>query len=418
MNSFIGNSFTGVFLAALAAMLAVQAWLAIRQVRHVRAHRRAVPAPFRRRIPLAAHRKAADYTVARTRFALADGVLGAALLVGWTLGGGADWLDQFWRARGWGELTTGTVFLLSAFLIMGLLDLPASIYQTFVLENRYGFNRTTPGLFVTDLAKQALLLALLGAPLAAAALWLMGAGGAHWWLYLWLLWTAFSLFLVWAYPTLIAPLFNRFSPLKSGALKKRIQALLRRTGFVSRGIFVMDGSRRSAHGNAYFTGLGRSKRIVFFDTLLKTLGAREIEAVLAHELGHFKRRHVLKRLVLSFALSLAALALLGWLAQAPWFYHGLGVTQPSAHAALLLFMLAGPVFSFFLRPLLNWGSRRDEYQADAFAAEQAEARALVSALAKLYKENAATLTPDPVHSAFYDSHPPALARIRRLETPA
>ncbi len=409
------NSFSMVFLAALALTVAVQLWLGTRQVRHVRAHRRAVPTPFRRRVPLAAHRKAADYTVARTRFGLVDGLIGALLVAGWTVAGGGDWLDRAWRAAGWGELATGIAFLLSAFLAMELLDLPSAIYRTFVLEQRFGFNRVTPRLFAADLLRQALLLLVLGAPLVAAALWLMQAAGEAWWFALWLLWTGFTLFMVWAYPAVIAPLFNRFTPLKAGALRKRIQALLRRTGFVSRGIFVMDGSRRSGHGNAYFTGLGRSKRIVFFDTLLKTLGATEIEAVLAHELGHFKRRHILKRLALTFALSLAALAVLGWVAGQPWFYHGLGMSRPSAHAALLLFVLAGPVFTFLLRPLVNWGSRRHEYEADAFAVGQTGPRPLVSALTKLYRDNAVTLTPDPLHSAFYDSHPPALDRIQQLQ---
>jgi len=412
------NSFSVVFLAALTLTVAVQFWLGARQVRHVRAHRRAVPAPFRRRIPLAAHRKAADYTVARARFGLIDGAIGTALLLGWTVGGGADWLDRAWRAAGWGEVVTGVGFLVSALLIMEVLDLPAAIYRTFVIEQRFGFNRATPGLFAGDLLRQTLVLIILGVPLVAAALWLMTTAGSSWWFALWLLWAGFTLFMVWAYPTVIAPLFNRFVPLKSGALKKRIQALLKRTGFVSRGIFVMDGSRRSGHGNAYFTGLGRSKRIVFFDTLLKSLGAREIEAVLAHELGHFKLRHVVKRLILSLGMSLAALAVLGWIAGQAWFYHGLGVSEPSAHAALFLFILAGPVFGFLLRPLINWGSRRHEYEADAFAAGQTGPRPLVSALIKLYRDNAVTLTPDPLHSAFYDSHPPALDRIHHLQARA
>ncbi len=409
------NSFSGVFLLMLGGALAVQAWLAARQLRHVRVHRARVPAPFRGRIAPAAHRKAADYTVARTRFGLAESLIGAVLLLAWTVGGGLELLDGLWRGAGLNELVTGTLFLLSAFLIMGLLDLPSAIYQTFVLEQRFGFNKTTPTLFAADLVKQTVLLLLLGAPLALTALWLMGASGAYWWLYLWLLWVAFGLFLTWAYPALIAPLFNRFTPLKAGALKKRIQALLKRTGFRSRGIYVMDSSRRSAHGNAYFTGLGRAKRIVFFDTLMKTLRAGEIEAVLAHELGHFKRRHVTQRLLLGSLLSLAGFALLGWAAQQAWFYHGLGVTRPSAHAALMLFLFVGPLFGFFLRPLLAWGSRRHEYEADRYAAEQSEARALISALVKLYKTNASTLTPDALHSAFYDSHPPAMARIKHLE---
>jgi STE24 endopeptidase len=289
-----------------------------------------------------------------------------------------------------------------------------SVYETFVIENRFGFNKITPGLFLADLVKKTLLLGILGAPLILAALWLMQEAGALWWLYVWLLWSGFTLLLVWAYPTLIAPIFNKFTPLKEDSVRQRIQSLLERTGFRSRGIFIMDGSRRSAHGNAYFTGFGKSKRVVFFDTLLQHLGEKEIEAVLAHELGHFKRRHVIKRMILSFGMSLIGLAILGWLVTQPWFYAGLGITQPSTHAALTLFMLIGPVFTFFLQPLIAWGSRRYEYEADSFAAEQTDAGELVSALVKLYKENASTLTPDPLHSAFYDSHPPAALRIAHL----
>jgi STE24 endopeptidase len=408
--------FTQLFLFVLAAALATRLWLAHRHVQHVLTHRARVPAPFKGRIQLAAHRKAADYTVAKTRFGKATTVLDALLLLGWTLGGGLELLDQGWRAAGLGGLATGTAFLLSAFLIMGLLDLPASIYQTFVIEERFGFNRATPALFVADLLKQALLLALIGTPLALAALWLMQQSGERWWLHVWLLWSGFTLVMIWAYPAVIAPLFNTFTPLKNRPLLKRIHTLLRRSGFESRGVFVMDGSRRSAHGNAYFTGFGRNKRIVFFDTLLKSLRGPEIEAVLAHELGHFRHRHIAKRLVTLFGLSLAALALLGWLSQQPWFYQGLGMSTPSNHAALMLFLLAGPVFAFFLQPLLAWSSRRHEYQADAFAAQQAEPRAMVSALVKRYRENASTLTPDPLYSAFYDSHPPASLRIAHLMT--
>jgi len=375
-----------------------------------------VPAPFRGKILLNAHRKAADYTVAKTRFAMVAGVIDALLLLGWTLGGGLEFLDQSWRAAGFGTLVTGTLFLLSAFLIMGLLDLPATIYQTFVIEQRFGFNHSTPALFVADLLKQTLLLFALGTPLALAALWLMQSAGTLWWFYLWLLWSGFTLLMIWAYPAVIAPLFNKFTPLKNRSVQTRIQALLRRTGFRSRGIFVMDGSRRSAHGNAYFTGFGRSKRVVFFDTLLKTLRGPEIEAVLAHELGHFHHRHILKRIVMLFGMSLAGLALLGWLIQQPWFYQGLGISTASAHAALILFLMAGPVFSFFLQPLMAWGSRRHEYQADAYAADQADIKPMISALVKLYRENASTLTPDPVYSAFYDSHPPASLRIAHLQS--
>jgi STE24 endopeptidase len=408
------NTFTIIFLSLLGLSLLTELWLANRHIRHVMANRDTVPEPFRGKISPADHRKAADYTVAHTRFGRLEDVYGAVLLVLWTVGGGLEWLDHAWSGLGWGELATGTGFMLSVFVIMGLLELPTSIYQTFVIENRFGFNKITPGLFVSDLVKKTLLLGILGAPLVLAALWLMQETGALWWVYVWLLWSGFTLFLVWAYPALIAPIFNKFTPLKEDAVRQRIQSLLERTGFRSRGIFVMDGSRRSAHGNAYFTGFGKSKRVVFFDTLLQHLGEKEIEAVLAHELGHFKRRHVVKRMLLTFGMSLVGLAILGWLVTQPWFYAGLGMTQPSTHAALTLFMLIGPVFTFFLQPLIAWGSRRHEYEADSFAAEQTDAGELVSALVKLYKENASTLTPDPLHSAFYDSHPPAALRIAHL----
>jgi len=408
------NKFTIIFLGLLGLSLLVELWLASRHIRHVAANRDAVPEAFRQRISLDEHRKAADYTIAHTRFGRLEDIYGAVLLLVWTVGGGLEWLDNLVRDFGYGELVKGTLFLVTAFLIMGLIELPVSVYQVFVIENRFGFNKTTPGLFVADLVKKTLLLGAIGVPLALAALWLMQETGALWWVYLWLLWCGFMLFLVWAYPTWIAPLFNKFTPLQNNSVRERIQALLQRTGFRSRGIFVMDGSRRSAHGNAYFTGFGKSKRIVFFDTLLEHLGEKEIEAVLAHELGHFKRRHVIKRMLLTFGMSLLGLALLGWLIAQPWFYAGLGMTQPSNHAALMLFMLTIPVFTFFLQPLFTWSSRRHEYEADSFAAEQTDANDLVNALVKLYKENASTLTPDPLHSAFYDSHPPAALRIAHL----
>jgi len=408
------NTFTYLFLTLLGLSLLTEVWLAARHIRYIAANRNTVPEAFRSKITLADHRKAADYTIAHTRFGRIENAYGTGLLVLWTLGGGLDWLDQMLRAIGWGELATGVVFILSTLVIMGLLELPVSVYQTFVIENRFGFNKTTPRLFLADTIKQALLFGILGAPLALAALWIMQEAGELWWLYVWLLWSGFTLLLVWAYPTLIAPFFNKFKPLKEGTVRERIQALLERTGFRTRGIFVMDGSRRSAHGNAYFTGFGKTKRIVFFDTLLEHLNEREIEAVLAHELGHFKRRHVIKRMLLTFGISLFGLALLGWLVTQSWFYSGLGMSQPSMHAALMLFMLIGPVFTFFLQPLFAWGSRRYEYEADSFAADQTDAAELVSALVKLYRENASTLTPDPLHSVFYDSHPPATLRIAHL----
>ncbi|MDO8706274.1 MAG: M48 family metallopeptidase [Sulfuricaulis sp.] len=408
------NTFMIVFLTLLGLSLLTELWLASRHIRHVAANRAAVPKAFRNKITLEDHQKAADYTMTHTRFGRIENVYGTVLLLIWTLGGGLEWLDQLCRGLGWGELSTGTVFIVGGFVFMGLLGLPMSVYQTFVIENRFGFNKTSPRLFLADMIKKVLLLGLLGAPLAIAVLWLMQETGALWWVYVWLLWSGFTLLLIWAYPALIAPIFNKFTPLKEGSVRERIQSLLERTGFRSRGIFVMDGSRRSAHGNAYFTGFGKTKRIVFFDTLLEHLGEKEIEAVLAHELGHFKRRHVMKRMLLTFGFSLAGLAILGWLVTQPWFYIGLGLSQPSTHAALMLFMLTVPVFTFFLQPLLAWGSRRHEYEADSFAAEQTDAGELVSALVKLYRENASTLTPDPLHSAFYDSHPPAALRIAHL----
>jgi len=407
--------FTQLFLFLLAATLCARLWLAHRHARHILEHRKRVPAAFKGRIKLAAHHKAADYTVAKTRFGMLTTIIDTILLLAWTLGGGLELLDQTWRGAGLGYLATGTGFLLSVFLIIGILDIPVSLYQTFVIEQRFGFNRSTPALFFADLLKQALLLFLLGLPLGLAALWLMQQTGDLWWFYLWLLWSGFTLLMIWAYPAVIAPLFNKFAPLTDRAVLKRVQALLRRTGFQSRGVFVMDGSRRTAHGNAYFTGFGRNKRVVFFDTLLKTLRGPEIEAVLAHELGHFRHRHILKRIVMMFGLSLAGLALLGWLSGQLWFYQGLGVSAASNHAALVLFLMAGPVFTFFLQPVMSWGSRRHEYQADAFAASHADTRAMIRALVKLYRENASTLTPDPLYSAFYDSHPPASMRIAHLQ---
>lgn len=408
--------FTIVFFGLLALMFAAQWWLAWRQMRHVAAHRAQVPPLFANKIDPNAHAKAADYTVARVRLGAIEAGLSALVLVAWTAGGGLDGLDRLWRGIGWNELATGAAFLLSLIVIGAVIELPLSIYRIFVIETRFGFNKMTPALFVSDLAKQFALALIIGVPLLFAVLWLMQSMGAHWWLWVWLLWVAFSVSMFWAFPALIAPLFNRFRPLERAELAARIQALLARTGFRSRGVFVMDGSRRSAHGNAYFTGLGRNKRIVFFDTLLDSLNETEVEAVLAHELGHFKRKHVLKRMLLSFALSLAGLAVLGWLHAQPAFYHSFGVSQPSTYTALALFLMVSPVFGFWLQPLFAWGSRRHEFEADAFAAQESDAQALMSALVKLYEENASTLTPDPLYSAFYNSHPPALRRIAHLQS--
>jgi STE24 endopeptidase len=409
------HPFTAVFLTLLGIVVAAQLWLARRQLTHVEARRQRVPREFEGEVPLDAHQKAADYTIARTRLGQIENTYGALLLLLWTVGGGLNLLDGFWRVAIADDLFGGTLFLLSVALVAGLLDLPFNIYRTFVLERRFGFNRTTPGLFVVDLLKQTALAVVIGAPLILAALWLMRSSGGLWWVFVWLLWTGFSLFMVWAYPTLIAPLFNRFKPLERESLRARLHALLERTGFRSEGIYVVDSSRRTSHGNAYFAGFGRAKRVVFFDSLLEQLAENEVEAVVAHELGHYRLHHIIKRMAMIVAMSLVALAVLGWLAEQTWFYQELGVNRPSNAAALALFVMVGPVFTFFLTPLMARRSRRHEHEADDFAAEQSDARALISALIKLYKENASTLTPDPLHSAFYDSHPPALVRIGALQ---
>ena len=411
--------FSALFAAALTLSIAVRFWLATRQVRHVSRHRETVPADFAGRITLRAHRRAADYTVARVRLGMVETMIGAMLLLGFTLFGGLQWLlDALGQWLPERPFARQIGFVAATALIGALVDLPVAWYRQFRLEAAFGFNRMTGRLFVVDALKSAAVAAALGLPLLALVLWLMRSAGGHWWLWAWGAWVAFNLAILVLYPSVIAPMFNRFEPLADGALRQRVEALLARCGFASRGLFVMDGSRRSAHGNAYFTGLGRSKRIVFFDTLLARLDPAEVEAVLAHELGHFSRRHVLKRIALMFAASLAGLWLLGWLSRQGWFYQGLGVTPGAGEfdaVALVLFFLALPVFTFVLQPLASWASRRHEFEADAFAAAHARAQDLVSALVKLYGDNASTLTPDPVHSAFYDSHPPASLRIGRLQ---
>ena len=408
------NTFTYLFLLALAASLGVRFWLAARHIAHVKKHRETVPESFAGRVPLKDHHKAADYTLTNTRIGMLALLYDSLLLLGWTLGGGLEWLDNSWRAAALHPVITGTAVIFSAMVIMTVLDLPFSLYHTFVVEERFGFNRSTPAVFVTDLLKNTLLLVVIGGPLIALALWIMEGSGGLWWLYIWVVWTLFTLVMFWAYPAVIAPLFNKFSPLDNEALKQRIQALMDKCGFRSKGIFVMDGSKRSGHGNAYFTGFGSNKRIVFFDTLLESLNPPEIEAVLAHELGHFKLKHIQKRLLSTFALSLAALALLGWLAGESWFYLGLGISQSSPWMALMLFMLAMPVFTFFLQPLMSLLSRKHEFEADAYAVQQSSGADLIKALVKMYRENASTLTPDPLYSAFHDSHPPAPVRITRI----
>ncbi len=407
---------TTSFLILLVLGTGLRLWLSRRQLNAVNAGRAAVPRPFNEGIELKDHHKAADYTSASVRLGMLDTVIDAVLLLGWTLGGGLALLQTAWGSLGWSQVTTGTAFILSAFIAMSALSLPLSAYKTFSIEKRFGFNRTTVGLYVSDMLKSGVLMVALGAPLIALVLWLMNAAGQLWWLYTWAVWVGFSMLLTWAYPAFIAPLFNKFSPLSDNDLKTRIEALLGRCGFRSQGIFVMDGSRRSSHGNAYFTGVGNNKRIVFFDTLIDSLDPLEIEAVLAHELGHFRKNHVMKRLIMTFAMALIGLAILGWLIQQPWFYSALGANEPSSHMALMLFLLVTPVFTFVLTPVMSSLSRRDEFEADEYAAEQSDANALVKALVKLYRDNATTLTPDTVHWQFYDSHPPAPVRIARLNT--
>ncbi|MEX3922616.1 M48 family metallopeptidase [Paraburkholderia sp. BR10936] len=410
--------FSVLFVVGVLAMVATKLWLASRQIRFVAAHRGAVPAQFTATIPLAAHQRAADYTVARTRLGMIEIVLGAVVLIALTLLGGVQALD-LGISDAMGREYVGQIALVGAVLaISGLVELPLDYYRQFVVEERFGFNRMTKRIFIMDRIKGLLIGAAFGIPLLFVVLWLMKQAGSFWWLWTWAVWVAFQMLVLVLYPTFIAPLFNKFEPLRDEALRSRIEALMQRCGFAAKGLFVMDGSRRSAHGNAYFTGFGASKRIVFFDTLLARLSGSEIEAVLAHELGHFKRRHVIKRMVVTFAISLALLALLGWLSQRVWFYEGLGV-RPSLLGgneglALVLFFLAVPVFLFFVTPLGSLSSRKHEFEADAFAATQTDAQHLVNALVKLYEDNASTLTPDPLYTAFYYSHPPASQRIDRL----
>ena len=408
--------FALIFLAALTLDIVLHVWLALRHLRHVAAHRDAVPAAFAAHITLAEHQKAAAYTQAKTRLGLADFAVGVLLLLAFTYGGVLQALHDFWT--GWLDpagYSHGLALFAGVALLGFVVDLPLTLYRSFVLEARFGFNKMTLPLFITDVFKQTLIGVLVGAPVLLAVLWLMAAMGQHWWFYVWLFWLGFNLLALMLYPTLIAPLFNKFSPLADADLAARIEALLTRCGFRASGLYVMDGSRRSAHGNAYFTGFGAAKRIVFFDTLLARLQGPEIEAVLAHELGHYRHRHVWQRIALLAALSLAALYALGILIEQPWFYAGLGVSARSTALALILFSLILPVFSFLAAPVLAHISRHHEYQADAYAAGQTEAADLVGALVKLYRDNAATLTPDPLHSLFYDSHPPAALRIAQLQ---
>lgn len=408
--------FTKLFIAALLLATAIKLWLAQRQLKHVSAHREKVPDAFSDKITLADHQKAADYTCAKTRMGMITAVFEAVLLLAFTLGGGLQVLAEWSQTVFTSPILQGMTLIVSVLLISGILEMPFGLYSTFVIEARFGFNKMTARLYVLDMLKGLLLGSLLGLPLLFGVLWLMERMGDNWWLYVWLVWVSFSLLILFIYPTFIAPLFNKFQPLQDESLKSRIEALLHKCGFSAKGLFVMDGSKRSSHGNAYFTGFGKTKRIVFFDTLISRLNPPEIDAVLAHELGHFKRRHVLKRIVLTFVVSLLFLWLLSQLMHAEWFYAGLGVHSQSTAMALQLFFMALPVFTFLLHPVSSAYSRKHEFEADEYAAKQTAAGDLVNALVKLYQDNAATLTPDPLYSTFYSSHPPAMIRIARLQT--
>jgi STE24 endopeptidase len=409
------NTLSNFFIVLVMVSLATQLWLTSRQVRHVYKNRARVPDEFAGQIPLEAHQKAADYTITRARFGRYNAIFGSLLLLIWTFGGGLELLDQSWRRLEWSPIWTGIGFMVAVMLISSLLELPFSAYRTFVIEQQFGFNKTTPKIFIADLLKGMMLTLAIGVPLLWLILWIMQVSGPLWWLYVWAVWFGFSLFMMWAYPAFIAPFFNKFTPLEDGDLKDGIEKLLNQCGFKSNGIFVMDGSRRSAHGNAYFSGIGNKKQIVFFDTLMDQLEADEIEAVLAHELGHFRMHHIRKRLISMGAISLASLAVLGWLIQQDWFYTGLGVSTASTYMGLTLFMLLAPVVGFFLTPVMSMLSRKHEFEADAYASKQRNASLLIKALVKMYEENASTLTPDPVYSNFYDSHPPAPVRIEHLK---
>lgn len=410
------STLTLLFILAVLISTAIRLWLTQRQIRSVTTHRATIPTAFAQTITLAEHQKAADYTVARSKLSQIDTLIGAIVLLIITLGGGLNWLEAQWHPVGLTTIWQGMAVITSLLLITSLIDLPLSWIRSFRVEARFGFNRMTQRMFIVDLFKGLLLGALLGLPLLWVVLSLMNSASNLWWLYAWAVWLSFSLLISWAWPILMAPLFNKFTPLKDAALAERISQLLSRCQFSSAGVFVMDGSSRSTHGNAYFTGLGRNKRIVFFDTLVERLTPTEIEAVLAHELGHYSLHHIRKGLILSAVLSLLGFAVLGYLANWPGFYTALGVTTPSTHAALLLFMLASGPFLFFLTPLSAAWSRKHEFEADTFASQHADAQELINALVKLYRDNASTLTPDSVHSRFYDSHPPALERIAFLNS--
>ena len=409
------NVFTYIFLFSLFAGIFVQWFLVQKHINCVRSNRDNVPEEFNDKISLEAHQKAADYTEAKVKTGLFELIIGSAFLLLWTLAGGLQFLDNWLRTFGMSEIFTGTALILSVFAIMAILELPLSLFKIFKIEQSFGFNKMTPKIFFVDLLKNTLVGFLIGAPILLFVLWIMENSGTYWWVYVWFTWLTFSLLMMWAYPAFIAPIFNKFRTLENDELKTRIENLLARNGFKSNGIFVMDGSTRSTHGNAYFTGLGANKRIVFFDTLIDELSYDEIEAVLAHELGHFKCNHIRKRISLLAAIFFIGLAILGWLIEQTWFYNGLGIDQMSTYIALLLFVMVSPAFTFFMQPLFSFISRQHEFEADNFAAGQAQTENLITALVNLYRENANTLTPDPLYSAFHDSHPPAPIRIAHLK---
>ncbi|HQS36753.1 MAG: peptidase M48 [Methylotenera sp. 24-45-7] len=406
---------TFTFITLLVLTTGIRIWLGKRHMAYVQSHRAAVPAAFSGNISLEAHQKAADYSSAKTSLIISEASAQAVLLALLTVGGGLQLIDNFWRdILPVQEIARGALVIVSAMIVSSLIDIPFDYYKTFTVDEKFGFNKMTRSMFFSDMLKHSIVGVILGAPILFAALWLMQGAGSYWWFYLWVVWSVFNLLMLAVYPTFIAPFFNKFTPLKDESLKQRIETLLTKCGFKSQGLFVMDGSARSSHGNAYFTGFGASKRVVFFDTLLERLNPDEIEAVLAHELGHFRHHHVIKRIALMFFVSFVGLALLGWLMNQGWFYSGLGVTEASSYMALVLFLLVSPVFLFLLRPLMASYSRKNEFEADDYAAKHADAKHLVEALVKLYRDNASTLTPDPLHSAFYDSHPPASIRISKL----
>ena len=409
------NLFTYIFLFSLCLGILIQWILVQKHINCVRSNRNNVPEAFNDKISLEAHQKAADYTEAKVKTGLVELVIGSALLLLWTLAGGLQFLDNWLRTFGMSEILTGTALILSVFAIMTILELPLSLFKIFKIEQSFGFNKMTPKIFFVDLLKNTIVGFLIGAPLLLFVLWIMENSGTYWWVYVWFTWLTFSLLMMWAYPAFIAPIFNKFRALENDELKTRIENLLARNGFKSNGIFVMDGSTRSTHGNAYFTGLGANKRIVFFDTLMEELSYDEIEAVLAHELGHFKCNHIRKRISLLAAIFFIGLGILGWLINQAWFYNGLGIEQMSTYIALLLFVMISPAFTFFLQPIFSFISRQHEFEADDFAAGQAQTENLITALVSLYRENANTLTPDPLYSAFHDSHPPAPIRIAHLK---